>query len=66
MLAIYHFWSGLAINVGHQAASQEIFFGTEYRNVTKFIVPNGEDNKSELSGRSFYPRTRWRFHWMGT
>jgi SAM-dependent methyltransferase len=39
MLAIYYFWSGLAINVGHQASPQEIFFGTEYRNVAKFTVP---------------------------
>ena len=40
-LAIYHFWEGLAIGVGHQASPQEIFFGTEYRNpdVAQFTVP---------------------------
>jgi spermidine synthase len=40
-LAIYHFWSGLVIDVGHQASPQEIFFGTEYRNpdVARFTVP---------------------------
>ena len=40
-LAIYNHWSGLAIDVGHQASPQEIFFGTEYRNpdVAQFTVP---------------------------
>jgi spermidine synthase len=41
MLKIYNVWSGLAIDVGHQASPQEIFFGTEYRNpdVAQFTVP---------------------------
>jgi hypothetical protein len=41
MFAVYHFWSGLAVDVGHQASPQEVFFGTEYRNpdVAKFVVP---------------------------
>ncbi len=41
ILAIYTFWRGLAIDVGHQASPQEIFFGTEYRNpdVAQFTVP---------------------------
>ena len=40
-LAVYHYWSGLAIDVGNQASPQEIFFGTEYRNpdVAQFTVP---------------------------
>ena len=40
-LATYYFWRGLAIDVGHQASPQEIFFGTEYRDpdVAKFSVP---------------------------
>lgn len=39
--AIYHFWSGLSIDVGRQASPQEVFFGTEYRNpdVARFVVP---------------------------
>ena len=39
--AIYSRWTGLAIDVGHQASPQEIFFGTEYRNpdVAQFSVP---------------------------
>ncbi|HEY0793890.1 MAG TPA: hypothetical protein VGD78_22700 [Chthoniobacterales bacterium] len=39
--AIYQIWSGLAIDVGHQASPQEVFFGTEYRNpdVAQFTVP---------------------------
>ena len=41
MLAIYHSGRGLAIDVGHQASPQEVFFGTEYRNpdVAQFTVP---------------------------
>ncbi len=33
--------AGLAIDVGHQASPQEVFFGTEYRNpdVAQFSVP---------------------------
>ncbi len=41
VLYIFHRWSGLAIDVGHQAFPQEVFFGTQYRNpdVAKFTVP---------------------------
>lgn len=41
MRAIYLTWSGLAIDVGHQASPQVVFFGTEYRNpdVAQFTVP---------------------------
>ncbi|HXZ15373.1 MAG TPA: hypothetical protein VEH77_05275, partial [Roseiarcus sp.] len=41
VLALYSNWQGLAIDVGHQASPQEIFFGTEYRNpdVARFVVP---------------------------
>ena len=40
-LSIYNIWSGLAIDVGNQASPQEIFFGTENRNidVAQFTVP---------------------------
>ena len=39
--AIYHFWSGLVIDVGSQRSAQEVFFGTEYGNpdVASFVVP---------------------------
>lgn len=39
--AIFHFWTGLAIDVGHQASPQEVFFGTEFRSpdVAQFVVP---------------------------
>ncbi len=41
LLAIYGYWSGIAIDVGHQVSPQEIFFGTEYRNpdVAQFSIP---------------------------
>ncbi len=41
MTSIYTNWSGLAVDVGHQASPQEVFFGTEYRSpdVAKFSVP---------------------------
>ena len=41
MFAIYHRWEGLAVDVGHQASPQEVFFGTEFRNldVAQFVVP---------------------------
>src|SRR5689334_18914400 len=41
MSAVYHFWSGLLIDVGSQRSAQEVFFGTEYGNpdVAKFVVP---------------------------
>src|SRR5215472_560961 len=42
MFVIYHFWHGLAVDVGHQTSPQEVFFGTEYRfisDVAQFIVP---------------------------
>jgi SAM-dependent methyltransferase len=37
----YNRWSALAIDIGHQASPQEVFFGTEYRNpdVAAFVVP---------------------------
>src|SRR5439155_13924058 len=39
--AVYHFWSGIAVDVGGQQSPQEVFFGTEYRNpdVAQFVVP---------------------------
>jgi len=41
MFVIYNRWSGLAIDVGHQASPQEVFFGTEYDDpdVSKFVLP---------------------------
>ena len=38
---VFHRWSGLAIDVGHQASPQEVFFATEYRNpdVAQFTIP---------------------------
>src|SRR5262249_1440313 len=38
---VYDEWRGVAIDVGHQASPQEVFFGTEYRNpnVASFAVP---------------------------
>ena len=41
LFAVYHYWSGLSIDVGGQASPQEVFFGTEYRNpdVAQFVVP---------------------------
>jgi spermidine synthase len=38
---VYHFWTGFAVEVGHQASPQEVFFGTEHRNpdLAKFAVP---------------------------
>src|SRR6516225_6468833 len=41
MRAIYQTWSGLAIDVGHQASPQVVFFGTESRNpdVAQFTIP---------------------------
>jgi SAM-dependent methyltransferase len=41
MFVVYHFWGELAVDVGHQASPQEVFFGTEYRNpdVAQFAVP---------------------------
>src|SRR5436190_10394505 len=40
MFAVYHYWEGLAVDVGHQASPQEVFFGTEFRNldVAQFVV----------------------------
>jgi SAM-dependent methyltransferase len=37
----YQTWGGLTIDVGHQAAPQEVFFGTEYRSpdLAHFVVP---------------------------
>ena len=41
VFAVYHYWSGLSIDVGGQASPQEVFFGTEYRNpdIAQFVVP---------------------------
>jgi SAM-dependent methyltransferase len=41
MSAVYHYWKGLVVDVGHQVSPQEVFFGTEYRNpdVARFVVP---------------------------
>ncbi len=41
ILGVYNTWRDLAIDVGGQAAPQEVFFGTEARNpdVAKFVVP---------------------------
>ncbi|MBR0871270.1 hypothetical protein JQ633_12945 [Bradyrhizobium tropiciagri] len=41
IMALYTSWDQLAIDVGHQASPQEVFFGTEYRNpdLAKFVVP---------------------------
>lgn len=38
---VYHYWEGLAIDVGGQASPQQVFFGTEGRNpdVAQFAVP---------------------------
>jgi len=38
---LYGHWQGLAVDVGHQASPQEVFFGTEYRNpdLAQFVVP---------------------------
>jgi len=38
---VYDLWAGIAIDVGHQASPQEVFFGTEDRNpdVAQFAVP---------------------------
>src|SRR5262249_37561643 len=39
--AFYLTWGGIAIDVGHQASPQEVFFGTESRNpdLAQFVVP---------------------------
>jgi SAM-dependent methyltransferase len=41
VLLLYKMWGGVAVDVGHQASPQEVFFGTEYRNpdVAQFVVP---------------------------
>ncbi len=38
---VYNYWGGLAVDVGHQALPQEVFFGTEYRDpdLAKFALP---------------------------
>jgi spermidine synthase len=38
---LYNYWGGLAVDVGHQALPQEVFFGTEYRNpdLAQFVLP---------------------------
>ncbi|SEC71719.1 hypothetical protein [Bradyrhizobium erythrophlei] len=41
IMALYSNWGQFAVDVGHQASPQEVFFGTEYRNpdLAKFVVP---------------------------
>ncbi len=41
ILWTFNHWTGLAVDTGHQASPQEVFFGTEYRNpdVAQFVVP---------------------------
>src|SRR5689334_5219944 len=40
-MILYFSWKGLAVDVGHQASPQEVFFGTEYRNpdLAQFVIP---------------------------
>jgi spermidine synthase len=40
-ILLYGHWGGLAVDVGHQATPQEVFFGTEYRNpdLAQFVLP---------------------------
>lgn len=37
----YHYWEGVAIDVGNQGSAQQVFFGTEDRNpdVAQFVIP---------------------------
>ncbi|MGY3444040.1 MULTISPECIES: spermidine synthase [unclassified Bradyrhizobium] len=41
IMVTYSNWGGLAIDVGHQASPQEVFFGTEARkpDLAQFVVP---------------------------
>ncbi|MFB9265001.1 spermidine synthase [Bradyrhizobium erythrophlei] len=41
IMVLYSYWGGLAVDVGHQASPQEVFFGTEARNpdLAQFVVP---------------------------
>ncbi|GKQ52713.1 hypothetical protein [Bradyrhizobium sp. Ce-3] len=41
IMVLYFNWGKFAVDVGHQASPQEVFFGTEYRNpdLAKFVVP---------------------------
>src|SRR3954447_15639528 len=41
IMALYYHWGRLAVDVGHQASPQEVFFGTEYRNpdLAQFVLP---------------------------
>ena len=41
IMVLYSYWGELAVDVGHQASPQEVFFGTEVRNpdLAKFVVP---------------------------
>src|SRR5436190_16974230 len=41
IMALYSYWGGLVVDVGHQVSPQEVFFGTEYRNpdLAQFVVP---------------------------
>src|SRR6476661_3730997 len=38
---VYNYWGGLAVDGGHQATPQLVFFGTEYRNpdLAQFVLP---------------------------
>jgi spermidine synthase len=40
-VAIYNYWGGLVIDLGHQASPQEVFFGAEYRDpdLAQFVIP---------------------------
>jgi hypothetical protein len=41
IMMLYSSWGAFAVDVGHQASPQEVFFGTEYHNpdLAKFVVP---------------------------
>jgi spermidine synthase len=41
IMVLYSYWGAFAVDVGHQASPQEVFFGTEYHNpdLAKFAVP---------------------------
>lgn len=58
---LYMHWSGLAIEVGHQASPQEVFFGTEDRNpdVARFVVP------IEYIAGVFFVLIAWLFVGLG-
>lgn len=41
IMTLYYNWGAFAVDVGHQASPQEVFFGTEFKNpdLAKFAVP---------------------------